>query len=194
MQTIYHYDHSGIFTGASDADESPLEEGVWLVPANATTIEPPFLQAGQRARFSNAQWTIENIPAPIAEAPAVPTLDEVKALKVAEINAAAEGAIAPITSVYSLAERDTWPIQEAEAVAWTADNLTQTPILTAIATARGESVGNVVANVLAKAAAFKSLAGTTFGKRKALIDQVMAVQVISGDIGAAIAEVQAIAW
>lgn len=126
--------------------------------------------------------------------PAAPSLAEIKRLKLTEIELAADAAIAPITSVYPLAERDTWPIQEAEAVAWTADPLAPTPVLNAIASARSLPLADVVSNVLAKAAAFKSLAGTTFGKRKSKIDQVTDVQVVGGNVAAAIAAVEAITW
>ncbi len=113
-------------------------------------------------------------------------LAEVKRLKLTEIELAAAMAIEPIASVYSQAERETWPIQEAEAVAWTANNLAPTPMLTALATARGETIADVVANVLTKAAAFKALAGATFGKRKAKIDLV--------NSAATAADVNAITW
>lgn len=130
-----------------------------------------------------------------ATAPPAPlTLTEIKALKIAEIDAASAAAISPITSEYSQAERDTWPIQEAEAVALTANAAAPTPMLTAIAAQRGQTVADVSANVLVKAAAFKTLAGATFGKRRSLVDQVMEIQVVAGDTDAAIAAVQAIVW
>ena len=41
-QTVYNYDHrTRIYTGASQADESPLEPGVFLIPAHATSQPPP---------------------------------------------------------------------------------------------------------------------------------------------------------
>ena len=172
---IYNYDQeTGVYIGFSEADESPLEQDVFLIPANATTLAPPAILEGQVARFSNDQWIIETLPVAVPVAPYVPTLDDVKRLKIAEIELASEAAIAPITSAYPIAERDTWPIQEAEAVAWTADSLAPTPMLNAIASARSLPLADVVANVLVKAAAFKSLAGTTFGNRKSKIDQVNA--------------------
>lgn len=115
-----------------------------------------------------------------------PDLAELKLQKILEIDAAVAGAIAPITSAYSQAERDTWPIQEAEAVAWTATPTAATPILNAIAAARGQIIADVATNVLTKAAAFKAVAGATFGKRKAKRDLI--------DAATTAAELDAITW
>ena len=54
---IFNYDTAGIFTGETDADPSPLEPGVFLIPARATTISPPAdLPADQVARWNGAAW------------------------------------------------------------------------------------------------------------------------------------------
>lgn len=184
-QTIYTYDpEDGTLMGAADADESPLEEDVYLIPSNATTLVPPSILGGQVARFIDNAWLVETLPVPAPDPG--PTLAQQKSLKFAEIEQAAEAAVAPITAAYPIAERDTWPIQEAEAVAWTANSTAPTPILNAIATARGQTLAAVAANVLTKAAAFKALAGATFGKRKAKRDLI--------DAATTAAELSAIAW
>jgi hypothetical protein len=60
---IYHYnDQDGIYLASGVADESPLEPGVYLIPAFATTVEPPVFKDGERAVFSNEAWTVEAIP------------------------------------------------------------------------------------------------------------------------------------
>lgn len=62
---IYNYHPvTKAFVGASIADESPLEEGVYLIPAYATTVAPPQIQAGSQAVFENDGWRIEAIPLP----------------------------------------------------------------------------------------------------------------------------------
>ena len=60
-QTVYNYDHhTRIYTGASQADESPLEPGVYLIPAHATTIDPPAVADGKVARYrpDDVMWEL----------------------------------------------------------------------------------------------------------------------------------------
>lgn len=64
-QPIYHYDPAtGIFTGADVARESPMEPGVFLVPANSTTNAPPICGENERPVFRDGVWVVEAIPQP----------------------------------------------------------------------------------------------------------------------------------
>lgn len=60
---IYNYDADGFFTGESEADESPLEPGVYLIPALATATAPPLFDEGMRAIFNGQTWDGLPIPA-----------------------------------------------------------------------------------------------------------------------------------
>ena len=85
---IYHYDHQQIFIGTGTADESPLEPGVFLIPANATSVAVPTLTDQQQAVWNGASWDVEDIPVPEPppeeepeeeeeeETPAEPTTEE----------------------------------------------------------------------------------------------------------------------
>jgi hypothetical protein len=53
----YHPEYKH-FIGVSIADESPLEPGVWLIPAQATDIEPPTCDSNQIQIFNGTSWDI----------------------------------------------------------------------------------------------------------------------------------------
>lgn len=67
---IYNY-HANTFEYLSEgeADESPLEEGVFLIPANATDIPPPTLKKDLLAFFENGTWTQFKKVSPLAPNP-----------------------------------------------------------------------------------------------------------------------------
>ena len=50
------------------ANESPLEEGVWHIPAGATEVEPPsFNSETHTCSFNGTEWVVAVIPAPEPE-------------------------------------------------------------------------------------------------------------------------------
>ena len=56
---IYNYDHeTGEYLGDGWADESPLESGVYLVPAYATDKPVPALKPGEAAIYGGDKWRV----------------------------------------------------------------------------------------------------------------------------------------
>lgn len=54
---VYNYHPvTGVYTGASEADKSPLEKDVYLIPAYATSTPPPPVQANFARVFRNGAW------------------------------------------------------------------------------------------------------------------------------------------
>lgn len=104
--------------------------------------------------------------------PPVPTLKQTKAVKLSEINRAADAAIATLTATYPDREISTFDKQESEARAYVADATASTPLLSALAEARGISLPDLVERVLAKADAFAVASGSIIGQRQALEDRL----------------------
>ncbi|WP_029434680.1 hypothetical protein [Bilophila wadsworthia] len=110
--------------------------------------------------------------------PPVPTLEEVKTAKLSEINAAADRAIATLTATYPDREISTFDKQESEARAYAADPTASTPLLSALAKARGLELAELVRRVLIKADAFAVASGSIIGQRQALEDQLDACETL----------------
>lgn len=90
---------------------------------------------------------------------------------VTEATVRSEGArrLARIASPYAPQERETWHVQVEEAKAFTADPSTPTPMLTPIATARGQTVADFAAHVLAKNDAFAAACGAVLAAQAAIL-------------------------
>ena len=58
---IYHYNEYGYYCGQDIADESPLEPGVFLIPALATNQEPPSPQECKNIIFNDGVWQLIDI-------------------------------------------------------------------------------------------------------------------------------------
>lgn len=64
---VFSFDSHGTFSGTvalTDADRSPLEPGVFLVPGDCTTVPVPACGEGQRAVWDGESWACELIPIP----------------------------------------------------------------------------------------------------------------------------------
>ena len=67
---IYNYDYNGIFINEGIADESPLEPGVFLIPAGSTTVEPLERKDGFYIKFNSGlnEFVYEEKPIEVKEA------------------------------------------------------------------------------------------------------------------------------
>lgn len=63
MKQVIQLDADGYFVGITTADESPLEAGVFLLPAGAIDTATPTVPEGKRAKWDGA-WVFEDIPQP----------------------------------------------------------------------------------------------------------------------------------
>jgi hypothetical protein len=83
MTQIYNYDKDTFkYIGSSLADESPLEPGIFLIPAHATLDAPPANIEGKELYFENQQWVYKDVIVAAAEPepePVVPTYADLRA-------------------------------------------------------------------------------------------------------------------
>jgi hypothetical protein len=79
MKTYNYAPDTGIFYAEGVADESPLEPGVFLIPAHATTLKPPRTTLPKVAVFRDGEWSVEVLPPPPESAPEPTPLAELTA-------------------------------------------------------------------------------------------------------------------
>lgn len=65
---VSQLDNTGRFVGETVADESPLEPGVFLIPALAVDAPRPSIPDGFFARWGG-RWVLEKIPTPVEPEP-----------------------------------------------------------------------------------------------------------------------------
>lgn len=62
-KTAYQFDRAGLYVGTTEADESPLEPGVYLLPAHTTLDAPPAdVPADKWPRWHGRAWELVNRP------------------------------------------------------------------------------------------------------------------------------------
>lgn len=60
---VYQTNSQGIYIGPVQADESPLEPGVFLIPGGCVEAEPPSIPDGHVAVWVNGAWSVVPVPA-----------------------------------------------------------------------------------------------------------------------------------
>lgn len=115
---------------------------------------------------------------PVLQAPPPLTLDEAKAAKLTEINAACDAEIEAIKVSYPDTEVMTWDKQEREARALVLDATADTLLIDSIASARGIDRMVLANRIIANAAQFATASGASLGKRQALKDEINAATTV----------------
>ena len=84
MKQVAQLDHDGYFVCMTVADESPLEHGVYHMPAGTVDADAPIIPNGHLAKWDGDGWVFEPIPVPepdpAPEPPAPPTYKELRAM------------------------------------------------------------------------------------------------------------------
>ena len=87
MQIYHYHPDTKELLSRGEADPSPLEPGVWLIPAGATGIAPPLPHPGKVRRFNGAAWELVDPPQEGPTDPEyIPNLEEALTAKLDAIN------------------------------------------------------------------------------------------------------------
>ncbi|KRE22563.1 hypothetical protein ASE66_25570 [Bosea sp. Root483D1] len=116
---LYQTDVGGFFVGQVTADESPLEPGVFLIPAGCVAATPPVVEEGQSARWDGVGWVVVE-PAPPPEPPPT-TVDDYRFAIQSHLDATArqrnyDGALT--CSSYVNSTNPGWAIEALAFVTW----------------------------------------------------------------------------
>lgn len=179
-KNVCQLDENGYFVGLVEADESPLEPGVFLIPRGALDVEAPSVPTGKRARWSGDSWDFEDIPADVPSEP-IPgdpvSFEEARLNLIHAVDILARDKRNSIVADISPAEMASWPIKRAEAMAYQASGLeSDAPNLAVEAEARETTLADLVAKVLAKAAQISYIEAQIAGYAGKLQDQINAAE------------------
>lgn len=78
MKIVSQLNFEGYFVGPVEADQSPREKGVYILPGGAIDIPPPQVPVGKAARWQGGQWVFVDPPvAPVQQDPSVDGVPQV---------------------------------------------------------------------------------------------------------------------
>jgi hypothetical protein len=176
-------DHGRVkYSGTSNA-RPPASEGLvleQLAPAGTWWNDSEFVPIGaapsmlHRFDWPTHTWVDQK------------TLDVAKALKRAEVDREFCARASRLTDGYPEPERLTWPVQQAEALAFAADPQAATPYLDGLAAARGIAPADMRQRTLEAVQAFMQASQMLVGTRQKIQTQV--------DTAESITALDAIAW
>lgn len=109
-------------------------------------------------------------------APVEPSLDEIKAAKLYEINSSYDAITSSLVSTYPSTELLTFDKQEMEARARANDPSANTPFLDGLAKARGIALDDLVVRVIKKSEAFAAAVASLTGQRQRYEDLLDSAQ------------------
>ena len=153
--------------------QSRVVENTPVLPGNITykpeTFDPFSADEGNRKiLLTDPQGTTTS-------AEIFATFPAIREPKEKEIRLEGGKRLEALAAPYGPEERESWATQQREARAWLVDNTAATPMLSAMATARGITLAVMVGKVMENVALFEAAAGQILGQQQALLDQVYAV-------------------
>ena len=143
-----------------------LSQRVDLSTGNVVDYQPPQPGASYQWDSASRRW--------VYVANSAERLWTAKDDALREVYAFYSAKLSDVRATYPADEVASWGKQESEARAWTADHAAPTPLLSAIATARGVPFALLVEKVIEKADLFAAASGALIGARQQAEDRISA--------------------
>lgn len=140
-----------------------------VIPTDAIEVlDDIFYQtiSEQDGIWSLVKGEVVKLPLP------APTLTELKLAKKTEITQSFNATMQQVVGDTPSYEIDSWGKQEAQARALTVASLAPTPLIDALAAARGVPKAELAARIIVKADLFEPILGSLMGKRQGLEDAI----------------------
>jgi hypothetical protein len=157
---LISHPHCSFVMGEFDA----LSQRVDLATGEVVAYQPPAPSEHHAWNAGTKRWDYIK--------PAALVLDDAKADAQRQANQLCAARLSAIRDSYPVDEVTSWSKQETEARAWTVDNAAPTPLLTAIAEARGVPFALLVEKVIEKSDLFATVSGQLIGARQQAEDRI----------------------
>lgn len=153
------------------------KDGSFVIEKNGFPYHVPKDWAEE---WNNVNAYIKDHPDDVTDEPSPPepTLDELKAIKLSEINVSYDTAASSLVATYPETELLTFDKQESEARAWMADNSAETPLVDMLAAGRQIDKAELARRIIAKADAFALATGYLTGQRQRYEDLLGEAQTV----------------
>jgi hypothetical protein len=191
---VYQYDQYGFYAGEINDHGGPLPNNAtrkapqmqvdWIPRWTGTAWEQVENHKGRQGYVNGAPSVIKDygpLPPGWSDTPPPPTLDEARAAKLSEVMTGYGAAFADMEKVYPQHEREGWPIQEAEAMAYMGNPALPTPVLSALVQLRnrGETVAQLVTEVIRNAEGWRMYYAWYTGQQQRMYAEVSALATVS---------------
>lgn len=157
----------------------PLSQRVDLLTGQVVDYVPPQPSPDHVWNTTTKRWDYIK--------PAALALADAKAAARQQINRLCAARLSAIRDSYPTDEVTSWSKQEDEARSWNANNAAPTPLLSALASARGVPFALLVSKVIEKADLFAAASGQLIGARQQAEDRIGAAAT-PADVEAIIAQ------
>lgn len=160
------------YAADNQISQLPIQGGIQITQQEYEWALEQML-AGRAVAVVDGELKLAPEPEPEAPVePPEPTLTDLKAAKLNEINAAYSAAVRVLASGYPDEERESWPVQIMEARALIDDSSADTPWIDSAANDRGITREVLADLIIAQDSAYRVIHGGLSGTRQRLRDAI----------------------